>query len=186
MLALLGATLYAGLNVAQEAILGSASELEYLGAIGLGGFLVSGVQCLALEGPAMAQMINAPSVALYLGFVTALFLFYSSVPRMLVVGSATTLNLSLLTSDLWASVARVAVFGGFTSAQAISFAVSFAFDAAGLILYFTAPEHKRSFHYAPVTAAADGKDEGPSTGSADVVEMHDRRDVSDPELEPGC
>lgn len=47
----------------------------------------------------------------FLGFSLALFSFSSIVPYVLLLGGATILNISLLTSDVWAAAARQLVFG---------------------------------------------------------------------------
>lgn len=47
----------------------------------------------------------------FLGFSVALFAFSSVVPFVLLWGGATILNLSLLTSDVWAALARQVFFG---------------------------------------------------------------------------
>ena len=46
------------------------------------------------------------AVGALLGFALALFAFYMLVPLVLQWGGATVLNLSLLTSDLWAAGSR--------------------------------------------------------------------------------
>ncbi|RRT34883.1 hypothetical protein B296_00052996, partial [Ensete ventricosum] len=43
----------------------------------------------------------------FLGFALAMFLFYSTVPIILKICGATLLNLSLLTSDMWAVLIRI-------------------------------------------------------------------------------
>lgn len=62
-----------------------------------------------LAGVEWGGEVIAPLAA----FAGALFLFYSLVPAVLILSGATVLNLSLLSSDLWAALARVALFGGF-------------------------------------------------------------------------
>jgi len=47
----------------------------------------------------------------FLGFNAALFAFSSLVPYVLIWGGAALLNISLLSLDLWASLARVVFFG---------------------------------------------------------------------------
>ena len=45
-------------------------------------------------------------------YVLASLLFYLLLPAVLVLGGGTVLNLSLLTSDLWAAAARLLLYGG--------------------------------------------------------------------------
>lgn len=54
---------------------------------------------------------------------------------MLTWGSATVLNLSLLTSDVWAALARVLFFGGFSAQSGALFTLAFLLVAAGLVTY---------------------------------------------------
>ena len=56
--------------------------------------------------PSIAQVI-APLC----GFTATLSAFYCGVPFVLRRGGAAVLNLSLLTSDLWAAAAQLAFFG---------------------------------------------------------------------------
>jgi hypothetical protein len=69
------------------------------------------------------------------GFAAAMFVFYSSVPRVLMLGGATVLNLGLLTSDGWAALARYLWFGGFEGWSAQFFLASLLLVAGGLLLY---------------------------------------------------
>lgn len=56
-------------------------------------------------------MLALQAVLPFVGFSVALFAFSSAVPFVLLWGGATILNLSLLTSDVWAAIARQAFFG---------------------------------------------------------------------------
>lgn len=68
------------------------------------------------------------------GFMLALYTFALLLPRVLMWSGATVMNLSLLTSDVWAAGARVLFFGGF-GGTAGWFALSLVCEAAGLVLY---------------------------------------------------
>ncbi len=64
-------------------------------------------QAAALEHGAWAgSEWDGAAVGALLGFAAALFCFYTLVPTVLMWGGSTVLNLSLLTSDLWAAGAR--------------------------------------------------------------------------------
>ena len=52
------------------------------------------------------------AVLLMATFNLSLVAYSSLVPLVLLWSGATALNLSLLTSDLWAGLARIAFFGG--------------------------------------------------------------------------
>ena len=100
-------------------------------------------------------------VLLFIGFSAALFSFSSLTPYVLMWGSAAILNLSLLSSDLWAALARIALFGestrippdfkaapgmalstapagGFTPLSGASFVASFLLVGSGLVVYYLA------------------------------------------------
>ena len=57
------------------------------------------------------RVSHSQAVLPFLGFSVALFAFSSVVPFVLLWGGATVLNLSLLTSDVWAALARQVLFG---------------------------------------------------------------------------
>lgn len=156
----LGACLYSVSNVTQELFLGGTPTAEVLGMLGAFGAAIAAAQAFAFErgawedllwpqpaGGAAAALSGAaaavapPSLATvgaaFAAFTVALFAFSALVPVVLIWGGATALNLSLLTSDLWAAAARVALFGGFGGAVGW-FAASLALVAAGLCLYASA------------------------------------------------
>ncbi|KAI8476478.1 MAG: hypothetical protein J3K34DRAFT_259541 [Monoraphidium minutum] len=134
-----GALLYACSNVTQELFLGAASVPEVLGMVGAFGALIAAAQAAALEHGAWADLLSGGASlggvgAAFGAFTAALFTFSALVPVVLVWGGATALNLSLLTSDMWAAAARVALFGGFGGGGGW-FGASLALVAAGLCLY---------------------------------------------------
>ena len=59
-------------------------------------------------------------VLAFFGFNAALFAFSSLVPNVLIWGGAALLNISLLSSDLWAALARILFFGESGSLSIIS------------------------------------------------------------------
>jgi hypothetical protein len=69
-------------------------------------------------------------------------------------------NLSLLTSDLYAALARILFFGSFTKRSGVAFAVSCSLVATGLVLYFTTPETQARLDDANWSADVRG---GPTT-----------------------
>eukprot|EP00798_Chlamydomonas_sp_ICE-L_P005006 gene5006-34791_t len=64
-----------------------------------------------------------------LGFAVSLFLFSILLPSVLILGSSTILNLSLLTSDLWAAAARMTFFGAW------AFCVTLLAEVVGLTMF---------------------------------------------------
>ncbi|KAG6436680.1 hypothetical protein SASPL_101582 [Salvia splendens] len=68
----------------------------------------------------------------FVGFSVAMFLFYSGVPILLKISGSTMLNLSLLTSDMWAVLIRI-----FAYQEKVDwmYFVAFAAVTLGLIVY---------------------------------------------------
>ncbi|KAL6219518.1 hypothetical protein ACLB2K_007277 [Fragaria x ananassa] len=68
----------------------------------------------------------------FVGFSLAMFLFYSLVPILLKINGSTMLNLSLLTSDMWAVLIRI-----FAYHQKVDwmYFVAFAIVVVGLVIY---------------------------------------------------
>ncbi|GLC65724.1 hypothetical protein PLESTF_000333100 [Pleodorina starrii] len=154
-LVLMGSLLYACSNVAQERLLlGATPVSELLAAVGSFAALVGGMQAALLERGAWlsADWTDPWAVAAPLaGFSLALYAFALLLPLVLMWSGATVLNLSLLTSDVWAAGARVAFFGGF-GGTAGWFALSLLFEAVGLVLYTRAGQT----HPHPVVGGGGG------------------------------
>lgn len=151
-LVLIAAALYACSNVMQECLLlDGAPTIEVLAAIGGFGAVVSGLQCLALEANELANLNPIAGAAGFMElfwFALSLFAMYSLVPDVLRRCGAAAFNVGMLSSDLWAVVARVLFFGGFGgSTAALAFGVSFVTVSAGLVIFAAAgdpvpPERK--------------------------------------------
>jgi solute carrier family 35 protein F1/2 len=164
VLVLIGALLYALGNVAQEHLLGHVSNAELLALLGVFGSIFSLVQAGILEHSALRDAPwNWQMFGPLLLYVTTLLAFYSLVPVVLRLGGAAVLNLSLLSSDLWAAAARVAFFGGFSGTSAWVFFGSLGMVAAGIVTFSAAGEVNAA--PAPATglthagdAEADGDD----------------------------
>ncbi len=139
VLTLCAACLYAASNVLQESLLQAAPPGEVLLLLGALGAALSGVQCAALESPALAavrwdQSFVGPLAA----FALAMFCIYSAAPAALSRAGAAAFNLHMLSSDLWAAAARAALFGGFGCGGG-GFAAALLVVAAGLWVYVAAP-----------------------------------------------
>lgn len=136
-LVLLGALLYGVCNVSQELLLGDVPVTELLAFIGLFGAIISGLQATALEHQVLtsAKWLEPSVLVPMLSFAAAMFCFYSLVPQVLIWGGAAVLNINLLTSDVWAALARFVWFGGFEGSGMLFFLVSLAMVAAGIVLY---------------------------------------------------
>ena len=134
-LVLLGACLYAVSNVLQERLLQDVPFQELLAMCGCFGAVFSGAQVAVLEHKALMELQwKVSSVGPLLAFALALFMFYSLVPRVLIWGGATVLNLSLLSSDVWAAAARILLFGGFGGTLP-AFSVSLVMVSGGICMY---------------------------------------------------
>lgn len=163
VLVLLGASLYAVGNVAQEYLLGDVSNIELLALLGFFGAILSAAQAGAIEHSALrAAPWDWQMMGPLLLYVAALLAFYSLVPSVLRLGGAAVLNLSLLSSDVWAAVARVVLFGGFSGASALIFFGSLGLVAAGISLFSCAGE----VYAAPAPAAAAMPPQDAETASA--------------------
>ncbi|BDA51211.1 Solute carrier family 35 member F1 [Coccomyxa sp. Obi] len=135
-LVLLGALAYAACNVAQEKLLRRSTTVEVLALMGAFGFVWSCLQAAALEGRQLRTVVWTPEViGLLAGYTGALFAFYSLVPSVLNWSGAAILNLSLLSSNLWAALARSIFLGGFPKSSAVPFAAALVLVAAGLAMY---------------------------------------------------
>uniref|UniRef100_A0A7S0WT80 EamA domain-containing protein n=1 Tax=Chlamydomonas leiostraca TaxID=1034604 RepID=A0A7S0WT80_9CHLO len=114
VLVICGACVYAVCNVAQERLLVDTSRWELLAYVGSFGAGIAGVQALVLELGAWQSAQWGPATwGALAGFALSLYTFSLLLPSVLMWGGSTVLNLSLLTSDLWAAGARAAFFGGF-------------------------------------------------------------------------
>ncbi|OAY80325.1 Solute carrier family 35 member F1 [Ananas comosus] len=109
MFVIAGSMLYAVSNVSEEYLVKNGDRIEMMAMLGAFG-----------------------AVLPFVGFALAMFLFYSTVPIILKICGATMLNLSLLTSDMWAVLIRI-----FAYHQKVDwmYFVAFAGVAIGLIIY---------------------------------------------------
>lgn len=133
LLVFAGATLYAVSNVTEEYIVKEGSRVELMAMLGVFGAVISAIQISILEREELrSTQWNAGALLSFIGFALALFLFYSTVPIILKVFGATMLNLSLLTSDMWAALIRI--FAYHEKVDWMYF-VAFAGTAIGLVIY---------------------------------------------------
>ncbi|KAG6523742.1 solute carrier family 35 member F1-like [Zingiber officinale] len=133
LLVIVGSTLYAVSNVGEEFIVKSSSRTELMAMLGAFGAVISAIQISILERNEL-RSINwtAGAVLPFLGFALAMFLFYSTVPIILKICGATLLNLSLLTSDMWAVLIRI--FAYHEKVDWMYF-IAFAAVTIGLVVY---------------------------------------------------
>ncbi|KAH1200466.1 Solute carrier family 35 member F1 [Glycine max] len=133
LLVIVGATLYAISNVSEEFLVKNADRVELMAMLGLSGGIISAIQISILERNELKSIHWSAEAALpFVGFAVAMFMFYSLVPVLLKINGSTMLNLSLLTSDMWAVLIRI--FAYHEKVDWMYF-VSFGAVTIGLIIY---------------------------------------------------
>ncbi|XP_021291259.1 solute carrier family 35 member F1-like [Herrania umbratica] len=128
-----GATLYAISNVSEEFLVKNADRVELMSFLGLFGAIISSIQISIIERNELKSIRWTAGAAFpFFGFSLAMFLFYSFVPVLLKMSGSTMLNLSLLTSDMWAVLIRI--FAYHEKVDWMYF-LAFVAVAVGLIIY---------------------------------------------------
>ncbi|KAG9447135.1 hypothetical protein H6P81_013263 [Aristolochia fimbriata] len=128
-----GSMLYAISNVSEEFLVKAADRIELMALLGAFGAVVSTCQISILEREELKSINWTVSAVLpFVGFALAMFLFYSLVPVLLKMSGSTMLNLSLLTSDMWAVFIRI--FAYHEKVDWLYF-VAFGAVAVGLVIY---------------------------------------------------
>uniref|UniRef100_A0A9L0TBD2 Solute carrier family 35 member F2 n=1 Tax=Equus caballus TaxID=9796 RepID=A0A9L0TBD2_HORSE len=137
ILVLLGASLYAVSNVCEEYIVKKLSRQEFLGMVGLFGTLISGIQLLIVEYKDIASIHWDWKIALlFVAFALCMFCLYSFMPLVIRITSATSVNLGILTADLYSLFFGLFLFGyKFSGLYILSFTVIM----VGFILYCSTP-----------------------------------------------
>uniref|UniRef100_A0A8C3RLI5 Solute carrier family 35 member F2 n=1 Tax=Chelydra serpentina TaxID=8475 RepID=A0A8C3RLI5_CHESE len=137
VLVLLGASLYAISNVSEEYIVKNLSRVEFLGMVGLFGTIISGLQLAIVEHADIAHIQwNWKIALLFVAFALCMFGLYSFMPVVIKVTSATSVNLGILTADLYSLFFGLFLFGyKFSGLYLLSFGVIM----VGFILYCSTP-----------------------------------------------
>ncbi|PKA49940.1 hypothetical protein AXF42_Ash019256 [Apostasia shenzhenica] len=128
-----GSILYAISNVFEEFLVKEGDRMELMAMLGLFGGIVSACQISILERRELSSIHwTAGAVLPFVGFALAMFLFYSTVPVILKICGSAMLNLSLLTSDMWAVLIRI-----FAYHQKVDwmYFLAFAGVAVGIYIY---------------------------------------------------
>ena len=137
ILVLLGASLYAVSNVCEEYIVKKLSRKEFLGMVGLFGTIISCIQLLIVEYKDIASIHWDWKIALlFVAFAFCMFCLYSFMPLVIKVTSATSVNLGILTADLYSLFFGLFLFGYTFSGLYI---LSFTVIMVGFILYCSTP-----------------------------------------------
>uniref|UniRef100_A0A3P8WBP5 Solute carrier family 35 member F1 n=1 Tax=Cynoglossus semilaevis TaxID=244447 RepID=A0A3P8WBP5_CYNSE len=135
LLVLGGATLYGISNVCEEFIVKNLSHVEFLGMLGLFGSFFSGFQLAITEHKELLKVSWDWQIGLlYVGFSAFMFGLYSFMPVVMKRTSATLVNLSLLTADLYSLFCGFFLFHYKFSGL---YLLSFFFIILGLLLYST-------------------------------------------------
>ncbi|KAK6930607.1 Solute carrier family 35 member SLC35F1/F2/F6 [Dillenia turbinata] len=159
LLVIVGSTLYAISNVTEEFFVKVADRVELMAMLGLFG------------------AIGIP----FFGFAAAMFLFYSGVPILLKISGATMLNLSLLTSDMWAVLIRI--FAYHEKVDWMYF-IAFAAVTVGLIIYSGGDKDDKQAEVADERAEQDKQlDEEAGTGTSNQGLSSGSSKVTDNKLE---
>ncbi|KAL6469963.1 hypothetical protein MHYP_G00210820 [Metynnis hypsauchen] len=138
-LVLISAALYAVSNVCQEYTVKNLSRAEFLGMMGLFGTLISGVQMAILEiKPIMAISWDWEICLPFVAFMLCMYGLYSFMPVVMKMTSATAVNLSLLTADLFSLLCGIFLFHFKFSALYI---VSFVVITVGFIMFNVVPTY---------------------------------------------
>ncbi|KAK2828391.1 hypothetical protein Q5P01_019425 [Channa striata] len=138
-LVLLSAVLYAVSNICQEHTVKNLSHVEFLGMMGLFGTLISGIQLAVLETHAVAAINWDLRIStLFAVYALCMYALYSFMPVVMKVTSATAVNLSLLTADLFSLFCGIFLFDYTFSALYI---ISFVVITVGFIMFNAVPTY---------------------------------------------
>ncbi|KAG8452950.1 hypothetical protein GDO86_004668 [Hymenochirus boettgeri] len=132
-LVILGASLYAISNVCEEYIVKNLTREEFLGMLGLFGTFVSGLQLIIVEYTAIGNIQWEWKVGvLFAVFAICMFSLYSLMPVVMRITSATSVNLGILTADLYSLLFGLFLFGYHFS---VLYILAFAVIMIGFIMY---------------------------------------------------
>ncbi|XP_010796197.1 solute carrier family 35 member F2-like [Notothenia coriiceps] len=110
-LVLISASLYAVSNVCQEYTVKNLSRVEFLGMVGLFGTIISTIQMVILERKEIPAIQWSWQIGLlFAAYALCMYTLYSCMPIVVKLSSATAVNLSLLTADLFSLFCGVFLF----------------------------------------------------------------------------
>nr|XP_020499151.1 solute carrier family 35 member F2-like [Labrus bergylta] len=110
-LVLLSAALYGVSNVCQEYTVKNLSRVEFLGMVGLFSTVISTIQMVILERNEIANIQWSWQVGLlFAAFGLCMYALYSFMPMVMKLSSATSVNLSMLTADLFSLFCGIFLF----------------------------------------------------------------------------
>ncbi|GAB4856437.1 hypothetical protein Ancab_040491 [Ancistrocladus abbreviatus] len=133
LLVVAGTLFYAFSNVSEEFCVKKKDLIEVISMLGVFGLLVSICEIAVVERKSLESIQWSTDIIIgFAGYTLSSFFFYTLVPFVLKLSGATLLNLSLLTSDMWAVVIRI-----FFYHQQVDwlYYLCFALVVVGLIIY---------------------------------------------------
>ncbi|CAN1171150.1 Solute carrier family 35 member F1 [Linum perenne] len=135
----LGATIvFASANVGEELVIKKGDWIEFLAMLSVFGLLFSFVELSVFELEELVTVKWSTNTILAIaGYAISTFFSYSVTPYVLEFSGATMLNLSLLTSDMWAVLIRISFYH--QKVDGLYF-VAFAVVIVGLVIYSTKGE----------------------------------------------
>ncbi|XP_069004501.1 solute carrier family 35 member F2-like [Embiotoca jacksoni] len=155
-LVLLSASLYAVSNVCQEYIVKNLGRVEFLGMVGLFGSIIGTVQMVILERHEIAAIQWSWQVGLlFSAYGLCLYALYSCMPIVVKLSSATSVNLSLLTADLFSLFCGIFLF-------LYNFSVLYLISLVAILVGFIA--------FNAVPTPADPTDPAASSSSSSICE----------------
>ncbi|XP_055036796.2 solute carrier family 35 member F2 [Misgurnus anguillicaudatus] len=124
-LVLVSAALYAVSNLCQEYTVKNLTRIEFLGMMGFFGTIISGVQMAILEPKAITAIKwDLRICLLFVAYTVCMYGLYSYMPIVVKMTSATAVNLSLLTADLFSLFCGLFLFHyNFSGLYIVSFVV---------------------------------------------------------------
>ncbi|NP_001088438.1 solute carrier family 35 member F2 L homeolog [Xenopus laevis] len=138
-LVILGAALYAVSNVCEEYVVKNLTREEFLGMLGLFGTFVSGIQLMIVEYSAIGDIQWDWKVGLlFAAFALCMFSLYSLMPVVIRISSATSVNLGILTADMYSLLFGLFLFGYNFS---VLYIVAFVVIMVGFIMYCSTSTH---------------------------------------------
>lgn len=152
-----GAIMYAMSNIAEEFVVKTTGITEFLGMMSFFGCFASGANVIIFERQALSDITWDYKVVLLLVLsALAMFGFYSLMPVLISHSSATLVNLTLLTADLYSLFVGLYLFNyTFSHLYIISFVVI----VVGVIIFKVFPTPSRVDHETTETIINDDEEQ---------------------------
>ncbi|CAI5692699.1 unnamed protein product [Oreochromis niloticus] len=177
-LVLLSASLYAVSNVCQEYTVKNLSRVEFLGMVGLFSTIISTIQMVILERNEIPAIQWSWEVGLlFAAFALCMYALYSFMPIVIKLSSATSVNLSLLTADLFSLFCGIFLFHyNFSGLYIVSLVVIL----IGFVAFNAVPTPTAATDSSPSSSPAgtceEGCSENPVAAQGDAQELQPTED----------